>query len=100
MGFRINYSKVISQANFIAGNASELSAQIELLNQMEQDIRSAWKGQAADAFLSRLSLLKGNMSKTRQQMTNLASTIKYCAERIKREDEEANRRAAALKSSR
>ena len=100
MGFRINYSKVISQANSIANDATNLAAQIKLLSQMEQDIRAAWKGQAAEAFLSRLTLLKGNMNKTRQQMTNLASTIKYCAERIQREDEEANRRAAALKSAR
>ena len=100
MGFRINYSKVISQANSIANDATNLAAQIKLLSQMEQDIRAAWKGQAAEAFLSRLTLLKSNMNKTRQQMTNLASTIKYCAERIQREDEEANRRAAALKSVR
>lgn len=100
MGFRINYSKVISQANSIANDATNLAAQIKLLSQMEQDIRVAWKGQAANAFLSRLTLLKSNMNKTRQQMSNLASTIKYCAERIQREDEEANRRAAALKSVR
>lgn len=100
MGFRLNYSKVISQANSISSDATNLAAQIKLLAQMEQDIRAAWKGQAAEAFLSRLALLKGNMKKTRQQMTNLASTIKYCAERIQREDEEAVRRAAALKSAR
>lgn len=98
MAFRINYSKVISQANSISNNASDLSIQVNLLTQMEQDIRSAWKGEAADAFLSRLSLLKNNISKTRQQMADLASTIKYCAERIQREDEETNRRATALKT--
>ena len=32
MAYRINYSKVISQANSIAGDASELSAQIRVLN--------------------------------------------------------------------
>lgn len=91
---------MVSQANSIADNASELSAQIKMIDKLEQDIRAAWKGQAADAFFSRLSMLKGNMCKTRQQMVTLASTIKYCAERIHREDEEANRRAKALKSFR
>lgn len=100
MGFRINYSKVISQADSILDDASKLSAQIKLLSQIEQDIRGAWKGQAADAFLSRLTTFKSNVSKTKQQMTSLASTIKYCAERIQREDEEANRRVALLKSTR
>ena len=57
MKYRINYSKVISQANSIAGDASELSAQIKVLEQMEQDCRSAWKGQAADAFIAKLSAL-------------------------------------------
>ena len=98
MKYRINYSKVISQANSISEDAAQLSAQIKLLSQMEQDCRSIWKGQAADAFIAKLSALKNEMTRTRTQMSNLASTIKYCADRIQREDQEAERRAAALKS--
>jgi len=98
MAFRINHAKVISQANSIADDASQISAQVKLLSQLEQDIRSAWKGEAATAFLSRLTMLKNNVKNTGQQMAKLSSTIKYCADRIQREDEEANRRAAALKS--
>lgn len=98
MGFRINYSKVISQANDIAGDASQLDAQIKYLAQLEQDCRSAWKGEAADAFLAKLSELRSEMTRTKSQMTTLASTIKYCADRIQREDEEAARRAAELSS--
>ena len=99
MGYRINHSKVISQANSIANNADSLAQQINQLTVMEQDFRTGWKGQAADVFLSRLSTLKGDMSRTRTQISNLASTIKYCADRIQREDEAEERRAAALKSS-
>ncbi len=98
MRYRINYSKVISQANSIADDASELSAQIKLLEQMEQDCRSVWKGQAADAFIAKLSTLRSEMNRTKSQMSNLASTIKYCADRIQREDRQAKERAAALKS--
>lgn len=98
MKYRINYFKVISQANSIAGNATELSAQIKLLEQMEQDCRSVWKGQAADAFVTKLSALRSEMSRTKSQMSNLASTIKYCADRIQREDRQAEERATALKS--
>lgn len=98
MGFRINYSKVISQANDIAGDASQLDAQIKYLAQLEQDCRSVWKGEAADVFLAKLSELRGEMTRTKNQMTTLASTIKYCADRIQREDEEAARRAAELSS--
>lgn len=98
MRYRIDYYKVISQANSIAGDASELAAQIRLLEQLEQNCKSAWKGEAADAFLAKLSALRGEMSRTRSQMSTLASTIKYCAERIQREDEEAAERAASLSS--
>lgn len=98
MKYRINYSKVISQANSISDDASQLSSQIKLLEQMEQDCRAVWKGQAADAFISKLSTLRSEMNRTRSQMSNLSSTIKYCADRIQREDREAEERAAALKS--
>lgn len=98
MKYRINYSKVISQANSISDDASQLSSLIKLLEQMEQDCRAVWKGQAADAFISKLSTLRSEMNRTRSQMSNLASTIKYCAGRIQREDREAEERAATLKS--
>jgi len=98
MKYRINYSKVVSQANFIAGNASDFSDQIKILEQMEQDCRIVWKGQAADAFIAKLSTLRSEMSRTKSQMSNLVLTIKYCADRIQREDRQAEERAAALKS--
>lgn len=98
MKYRINYSKVISQANSIAGNASELSAQIRLLGQIEQDCKSVWKGQAADAFIAKLSSLRTEMNRTKNQMSTLASTIKYCADRIQREDRRAEEQATALNS--
>lgn len=96
MKYRINYYKVISQANSIANNASELSAQIKLLNQLEQDCRAIWKGQAADAFISKLNALRTEMNRTKNQMSNLSSTIKYCADRIQHEDRQAEERAKAL----
>jgi len=98
MKYRINHSKVISQADSIRDDADQLYAQIRLLNQLEQECRLCWKGDAADAFLSKLNQLKTEMTRTKNQMSNLASTIKYCADRIQREDEEAERRAAALSS--
>lgn len=98
MKYRINYSKVISQAESIAGNASEMSTQIKAIEQMEQECRSAWKGQAADVFINKLSTLRAEMSRTKNQMSALASTIKYCADRIQREDRRAEELAAKLKS--
>lgn len=99
MKYRINYSTVISQANSISDNASQLTAQIRALEQMEADCRAIWKGQAAEAFLAKLYALRCEMSRTKSQISNLSSTIKYCADRIQREDREVERRAASLKSS-
>lgn len=96
MQFRINHSQVIRQANSIAGDAAELSGQIKLLDQLEQDCKSVWKGEAADTFIAKLRVLRDEMSRTQKQMSNLASTIKECANRIQREDEAAAERAADL----
>lgn len=98
MVYRINYSKVISQAHAIEDNAAELAAQIKVLEQMEQDCRSVWKCQASDSFITKLRTLRSEMYRTKNQLSNLSSTIKYCADRIQREDQRAEERAAALKS--
>ncbi len=98
MKYRINYSKVISQADSIAGNAADLSTQIRALEQVERECRSVWKGQAADVFIAKLSALREEMSRTKSQMSQLASTIKYCADRIQREDQRVAELAAALKA--
>lgn len=100
MAFRINFSRVISQANSIAEDANTLDMQIKLLAQLEQEIKVSWKGQAAEAFLNRLEILKKNIEQTKNQMNKLSSTIKYCAEKIQREDEEVNRKAMLLRSAR
>ena len=96
MVFRINYSKVISQANAISANADELAAQIRMLDQIEQECRRCWKGQAADVFITKLHTLRNEMNRTRTQMSNLSSTIKCCADKIKKEDRESAERAAIL----
>lgn len=100
MKYRINYAKVISQADAVMEGASEVSAQIRLLEQIEQNCRAAWKGQAAEVFIARLGALRTEMNRTKNQMSTLAATIKYCADRIQREDQQAEERAAALKSGR
>lgn len=75
MVYRINYSKVISQAHAIEDNAAELAAQIKVLEQMEQDCRSVWKGQAADSFITKLRTLRSEMYRTKNQLSNLSSAM-------------------------
>ena len=98
MAYRINYSRVISQANQIANYAKDLSAQINALTALEQNCRSAWQGEAAAAFLAKVSAMKAELTRTRSRIDNLATTIRSVAERIRREEEELAARAAALRT--
>lgn len=96
MKYRINYTKVISQAQSIDNSATELSALVRQLENMEVDCRAAWKGQTADVFTNKLNTLISEMKSTRRQMTNLASTIRTCAERIENEDRRLEELAESL----
>lgn len=98
MAFRINYDRVISQAGLIESEASELADQIKTLEQLEQECRAAWQGEAATVFIGKLAALRLEISRTKRQMSDLAATIKYCADRIQKQDREAEKRAAALKT--
>lgn len=98
MRYRINYSKVILQARSIEKDASNLSVQIRKLEQMEQDCRLVWKGQAADEFIAKIRALLIEMNRARNQMFTLASTIKYCADRVQHEDKQIEELANTLKS--
>ena len=95
---RINYSKVIKQANSISDDADDLKAVIVKLTKYKAQCQSAWKGETADAFVARLDELITQMSRTRIQMEDLAVTITECADLIKKEDEQAAENAASLSS--
>lgn len=94
---RINYSKVISQANQIQELSNDLTNQINSLNKMESEVRANWKGQASETFLKKIDELRSNMSKTQQKMSKLSSTIKTVATNIKKEDEIQAQKANQIK---
>lgn len=98
MKYRINYSKVISQVNSIEQDVTDLSTQVRFLEQIEQECRAVWKSEAAEVFVSKLHTLRAELNRTKGQMSDLASTIRYCADKIQREDQKAEEQAAALRS--
>ncbi len=100
MRFRINYNDVIKKANRISENARELSAQINALTTIEEQCRSAWQGEASSAFMAKVSAMKEELTRTRRQIENLASTIRNCAERIHREDMDLADKASTLSTGR
>ena len=75
MGFRISHASVMAQANAIAELANDLQFQINRLNAMEQNLRTGWRGQAANAFYVCVSDFRTELNQQRQQMADLAITI-------------------------
>ena len=90
MANRINYSLTISQANSIKGLSDDLADEITRLENLLTRIKSDWKGPASDAFQKRLQMIIDNMRATKKDMSNVSSSIKTAADRIRQEDNRAN----------
>ena len=90
MANRINYNKVISQANDIIGLADDLSREISKLETLKNNICNNWAGPASEAFLKQLTQMIADMKITKSNMTSVASSIKSAANQIQQEDNTAN----------
>lgn len=91
--FRINYSKVISQANSMDDLAEDLQDRISQLNNLLTSVRKDWVGPASTSFQGKLSSLIGEIRSTKTEMTSVASKIRSTASSIQREDERLAREA-------
>lgn len=85
--FRINYNKVISQANDISDLSRDMNTEIRKLEDLLSQIKREWYGPASDAFQKQLIMLIADMKTTKYNMSSVSSTIKNVANRIQREDE-------------
>ena len=90
MANRINYSKVVSQANDIKDLSTDLGREISDLENLLAQIKREWYGPASDAFQKQLLMFIADMKTTKYNMSSVSSTIKNVAKRIREEDEEAN----------
>lgn len=91
--FRINYDKVISQADSIEDLAGDLQRKISDLTDLQNLARKEWIGPASTAFQKKLSTLISDMKSTKADMDSVASKIKSTARSIQREDERLAREA-------
>lgn len=91
--FRINYDKVISQADSIEDLAGDLQRKISDLTDLQNLARKEWVGSASTAFQKKLSTLISDMKSTKSDMDSVASKIKSTARSIQREDERLAREA-------
>lgn len=85
--FRINYNKVISQANDISDLSRDMNTEIRKLEDLLSQIKREWYGPASDAFQKQLIMLIADMKTTKYNMSSVSSTIKNVAIRIQREDQ-------------
>ena len=85
--FRINYNKVISQANDISELSRDMNTEIRKLEDLLSQIKREWYGPASDAFQKQLIMLIADMKTTKYNMSSVSSTIKNVANRIQREDQ-------------
>ena len=91
--FRINYDKVISQADSIEYLAGDLQRKISDLTDLQNLARKEWVGPASTAFQKKLSTLISDMKSTKTDMDSVASKIKSTARSIQKEDERLAREA-------
>lgn len=85
--FRINYNKVISQANDISDLSRDMNTEIRKLEDLLSQIKREWYGPASDAFQKQLIMLIADMKTTKYNMSSVSSTVKNVANRIQREDQ-------------
>lgn len=86
-GFRINYPRVISQANSMNNLSYELGREIQQLEGILADVKANWAGPASQAYQKQLLMLIADMKSTKFKISSVSSTIKNVANRIQREDE-------------
>lgn len=94
---RINYSRVVRQANEIDDLGDELKKVADDLGELMVEIPATWRGSASEAYLKQCEDLKRSMKSTSRDINNVADLIKRVAKRIHDEDEEEARRAQSLK---
>ena len=85
--FRINYNKVISQANSMYELSVDLNTEIRKLEDLLARMKKEWCGPASDAFQEQLIMLIADMKTTKYNMSSVSSTVKNVANRIQQEDE-------------
>ena len=91
--FRINYERVVSQAEAMNELSLNLGREITKLEELLAQIKREWYGPAAEAYQEQLIMLIADMKSTKYGMSSVSSTIKNVATRIQTEDEKI---AAAL----
>lgn len=94
--FRINYEKVVEQANEMSDLARDLGDRIAAMEDLLSRVKREWHGPASEAYQNQLIMLIADMKTTKYNMSSVSTTIKNVADRIQREDERLAEQAEAV----
>lgn len=93
---RINLARANQQAQRLNEEASVLKQRLNELNAEIQNIPSYWEGDASTAFLKKLKEQHADIAEQCRNLEMVATDIRTVAERIKAQEEAAQRAANAL----
>ncbi len=94
---RIDYERVMHQADEVDGQAARLGQSIRELETLMDHIRAAWESPASAEFLGKCNLLREEMRNNQLTMLAVAVDVRGTAKRIRDEDLRSAEMAAALK---
>ena len=94
----IDYSNAIRQANKLNEAANECNEIIRSLKTISDSLKGFWDGEAANAFIEKLSESQKENARIKSEINDTALLIKNVANAIKRADEEAARIARSKTS--
>ena len=94
---RIDYERVMHQAEEVDEQAGRLGQAIQELDSLVEQIRAAWESPARREFLGQCQVLREEMRSNQLAMLSVASDVRGTAKRIRDEDLRSAEMAAQLK---
>lgn len=94
---RIDYERVMHQADEVDGQAGRLGQAIQELESLMEQVRTSWESPASTEFLGKCNVLRDKMRDNQLVMLTVAGDVRGTAKRIRDEDLRSAEVAAALK---
>lgn len=96
MGWRADISKLKRRATDLKNYANELKTQENSLNNIIENSRSCWEGDAADIYRKQVSVLATSIRKTRDKLNNSSEELRNIADYIQSVESEREEAAREL----
>lgn len=97
MQIRIDYDRVVRQANELGNIASDLDRVNSELQNIISETDANWDGEASEVYKKRCFSLSDYVRELSRDMNRVSSTIKEVADIIREADERANEIASRMR---